>query len=114
MQIWGRQDKSSAFWSQISNIDLPEKLSHKLAVYEQKGTIVKYEHDPFGDASWISSLCGLGRFPKSWDLRADDIDPKHLQQILSKIRQSVSSVVAGAPLHEQFLTHPAFAAESWR
>lgn len=110
-QLWGRQDESDPFWNQFAHIELPEKLLHKLAVYEQKGTIVKFEHDPFGDASWISSLCGLGKLPKSWDLRADDIDQKKLQHTLSQIRHSVNSVVAGAPLHNQFLTHPAFAAE---
>jgi tryptophan halogenase len=83
-------------WDHSRAMILPDKLQHKLDVFEARGRLISYEDETFEDPEWIAMLIGHGLMPKTYDPLVDQVSEaeviRRFQQMLGFIRHSVEKM----------------------
>jgi tryptophan halogenase len=87
------------FWDECRNMEIPEALAHKLAVYRSRAYLVEYGTEPFRAGSWLSMYAGFEVLPETYDRRADRVSEAELRQSLAQMRTVIRSAVSLAPKH---------------
>lgn len=91
------------FWDDCRDMEIPETLAHKLAVYQSRAYLVEYGDEPFKEGSWLSMYAGFGIDPESYDGRADRISEMELGRSLEQMKTIISNAAKLAPVHSDFL-----------
>jgi len=93
----------SAFWQMWKNLEIPESLTNKLALFKAHGRLYKNDLDLFSADSWYAVLAGMKVIPEAYDPLVDasifDTIEKALPQALSSLNRSVAEL----PFHEEFI-----------
>jgi tryptophan halogenase len=91
------------FWRYCKHMDVPDSLSHKLALFAASGRVGRDADDLFRDASWVQVMVGQGIMPADYDPMADQIGDAQLAEFLANLRTIVERSVASLPTHEDYL-----------
>lgn len=97
------QRDDTAFWRRCRDMEIPQTLARKIALFRSRGHIVKYAGESFEDSSWLTLYAGFGILPDRYDPRADDIDASLLKRALGQMRNTIQSVAQAAPTHAAFI-----------
>ena len=89
----------SPFWIDVREMDVPETLTSKIALFEASGRIYRDAHDLFTEASWLQVMHGQGLTPQAWHPMADKLSEAELRDMLANIRQIVTGAAAKLPSH---------------
>jgi tryptophan halogenase len=103
LHYWGNRRLDEPLWDAVRALPLPDKLAHKVRMFQSRGRMVRYEWDAFGDPSWLSMFAGLGILPARWDPLADFFTDDQIGGALGRMREKIAEVVASAPGHRAFL-----------
>jgi tryptophan 7-halogenase len=76
---------------------LPDRLAHRIAVYESCGRVVMHDGEIFETTNWVSLFDALGITPRLYDPMADGIDIKNIAGHLAQIRSVMIQAVATCP-----------------
>ncbi|AOL95620.1 tryptophan halogenase family protein [Porphyrobacter sp. LM 6] len=95
--------EDSEFWRYCKNMDVPDSLTHKLALFAASGRVGRDVDDLFRDASWVQVMLGQGIVPADYDPMADQIEPAQLSEFLANLKTLIARSVAGLPSHEDYL-----------
>lgn len=95
--------EDSEFWRYCKNMDIPETLADKIALYKSSGRLFRDNMELFSEISWFSVLNGQGILPDSYHPLADSIPDDELAVLLSKIKQAIQAGKAQMPLHDEFI-----------
>ena len=93
----------SAFWRDMSSMEIPSSLSHKIAVFADSGRLFREQNDLFLDSSWLQVLIGQGVIPKDFHPIANSFSNENLNGMLSKIKAIKNEPLAKIPSHDEFL-----------
>lgn len=93
----------SPFWVDVREMDVPETLTHKIALFRASGRLYREQEDLFTDSSWLQVLYGQGVEPQAWHPMADKLNPAQLQEMLDNIRRVVTGAAAQMPLLEDYI-----------
>lgn len=100
---WCNQRKDSQFWADCRDLDIPERLREKVALYQNTGRIFRDNNELFSDISWISVFQGQGLATEHYspivDAMPEDKLLKHMEQIHKVIENSCNHM----PDHAQYL-----------
>ncbi len=96
-------DREGAFWSACRELELPDSLAHKLALFRANGRIFRVQEELFTELGWLQVMAGQGIVPAGYDPLADQISPAQLQEFLGLAKRHVDHVVAGMPAHSEFI-----------
>jgi tryptophan 7-halogenase len=91
------------FWDACRNHAVPDRLAHRIAVYESCGRIVLYDGEIFEAASWVALYEALSVFPRRYDAMANGIDAGQMVEHLKQIRGVMLSAVGACPPLRDYL-----------
>jgi tryptophan halogenase len=90
-------------WDAVRVLDLPEKLAHKMALFDSTARFARYEWESFQDPSWLSLYVGLGSIPRRHDPLADYFTGPELDSATRRMREAIARVEAMAMPHARFI-----------
>ena len=102
LHYWGAR-RDEPLWQAVRQIDLPEKLAHKVRMFTQRGRMVRYEWDAFQDPSWLSMFAGLDLLPDRWDPIADYFSLDQVGDALGTVRQQIDEGLKSSESHAAFI-----------
>ncbi len=97
----GRED--SEFWRYCKNMEVPDSLTHKQALFASSGRIGRDADDLFREASWAQVMLGQGVEPSGYDPMANGLSDVQLDEFLGNVRTLIERAVDTLPTHEQYL-----------
>ena len=92
----------SPFWQHCKQMDVPDSLAQRLALFERTGQIHRENNELFDD-SWQQVMIGQGMVPKGYHPIADTMTERELADFLGHIKHNIHQTVARLPLHQQYL-----------
>lgn len=95
--------RDSAFWRYCANMEIPDSLKQKIALFEESGRVFRKNDELFAENSWIQVMLGQGLKPKSHHPIADKMTDQELEYFLGQIRKDVAKVASQLPQHEDFV-----------
>jgi tryptophan halogenase len=91
------------FWSYCRQMEIPDGLAHKTALFRANGRIHREAEDLFAEASWLQVMLGQRIEPSGHHRMADIISDAQLDEFLANIRQIIGVWVERMPTHEDFI-----------
>lgn len=92
----------SPFWQFCQNMQVPNSLEHRMAMFKETGRFVQRKNEIFGD-SWLQVMIGQGLVPKLHHPVADELPEAELKMFLDRTEQDVLNRVKQLPSHQAFL-----------
>ncbi len=91
------------FWRSRRDMDVPDSLSHKMALFEESGHLFRDPDDLFRESSWVQVMLGQGLRPKSWHRHVDQLSDAQLAQFMGDVKGLVAKTVDPLPGHAEFV-----------
>ena len=95
--------EDSEFWRYCRNMEVPDSLTHKLALFAASGRVGRDPDDLFREASWVQVMLGQGIIPADYDPMADQMSEAQLGEFLGSLRTIIERSVAALPTHADYL-----------
>ncbi len=95
--------RPGAFWQTCREMEVPDGLSSKLALWRARGAFVRYRWEMFSPASWLAIYAGFDALPDRLDPAVARIGQGQLTRSLDTMRRSLRETVADTPTHQEFL-----------
>lgn len=100
---WSNKRMGSQFWEYCRNIDIPDRLRHKVELYQSTGRIFREDNELFSDISWISVFLGQGLSTPHYNSIADTMPLGELKQNIGEVRRIIQSASQPLPLHPDYI-----------
>lgn len=97
------QRSDTEFWRYCANMDAPETLKEKMALFEASGVLYREADDLFREASWLQVMVGQNLMPKGYHPMADRVTPGQLRDFLGSVHSIIRQAVGQLPSHGQFV-----------
>ncbi len=91
------------FWDACRNMRLPQRLAHKISLYEQCGRLALYDDEIYDEADWIALFEALGLRARRYDAQADGLTSAAIAEHFKKIRTIMLEAVNTLPTHATYL-----------
>jgi tryptophan 7-halogenase len=99
----GNRRVGEPFWDACRAMPVPDRLAHKIALYESCGRIALHDGETFEEPQWIALFDALGYRPRRYDALANGIERGRIDEHFSRIRDVMLKAVATMPLHNDYL-----------
>jgi tryptophan 7-halogenase len=97
------QRDDSAFWRARRDMDVPDTLKERIALFSESGHVYQALGEVFRIDSWVQVMLGQRLEPQRWHHLAQLMDRKELSAGLEAIKSGINRAVAGLPSHQAFL-----------
>ncbi len=97
------QRDDTPFWRRMQEMDIPDSLAHKIALFREKGRVKRYDHDLFALPSWVMVMLGQNIEPVGYDALVDAMDDARVLDAMRQIAETVARTADGLPSHEHYL-----------
>lgn len=94
----------SQFWRNLRAMDVPERITQKIRLFESNGTLVKDNMDIFLESSWLQVMLGQGIMPRDYHPLANALSEAQLLDKLAKTRAAKAQPLDQIPDHDEFLS----------
>ena len=95
--------RDSALWRHCREMDVPDSLKEKTALFRHRGHVPQYRHGLFSAPSWLSVFLGQGVLPQAYHPMADNLPLEDVLAEMEAVRDSISRRVDAMPTHAQFV-----------
>jgi tryptophan halogenase len=95
--------EDTEFWRYCKHMEVPDSLTHKLALFAASGRVGRDADDLFREASWVQVVLGQGITPADYDPMADQMSDAQLGEFLASLRTIIERSVAALPTHADYL-----------
>ena len=92
------------FWRYCRNLEAPDGLAEKIAMFRSSGRIFREENELFTEESWLAVMLGQGIFPERYHPTARLLDEPETLARLQHIREAIAGTVTQMPTQAQFLS----------
>jgi tryptophan halogenase len=93
------QRQDTPFWREMGAMSVPDSLAHKIALFREKGRVMRYDHDLFAVPSWVTVMLGQHIDPIGHDPLADAMDDERVLQAMGQMAQGYAAVAQSMPSH---------------
>jgi len=93
----------TAFWRHCAQLDMPDNLRRKLAIFRASGQIFREGDELFTDVGWLQVMAGQHVMPERYHPLADALPQAQLDEFLGNMRTLIEREVGKLPTHEQFI-----------
>jgi tryptophan halogenase len=104
------QRDDSAFWKECAAMPVPDTLAHKMALFQERGRVVRTDNELFAEAGWLQVLYGQNLQPEGYNPLVDLVPEADLSEYLDSISDIIGKCVDAMPSHaayiEQFCKAP--------
>ena len=91
------------FWAHCGQMDIPESLERKLALFRSRGRNLRSDGELFGLTSWVAVMLGQNWWPQDYDPAADALDEQKVAALMDWVHRSVHQSAAQMPGHWEIL-----------
>lgn len=92
------------FWRGVADMDIPDGLMARIALFRENGRIFRHEDELFSEASWLAVLHGQGIRPRRVDPLVATVGHSSDQQdTLRRMAQLMRQAAHAMPTHRQFI-----------
>ena len=91
------------FWRDCRNSPLPERLRHRLALFEAAGGVYRELGELFTESAWLQVMLGQNIVPRGYHSIADGISTQQLRQFLRDLKTIIGGAVGQMPQHEEYI-----------
>ncbi|MBO0750228.1 MAG: tryptophan 7-halogenase, partial [Porphyrobacter sp.] len=91
------------FWDYCRNIEPPEGLREKLALFRSSGRVFREHEELFTETSWLSVMVGQGIVAGGYHPVADILSDAETLERLAHIREVVAQAAGQMPAQDAFL-----------
>lgn len=102
LHYWAN-NREGEFWDYCRNMDIPDRLRHKVDLYQNAGRLFRQDNELFGDTSWISVLVGQGVKTSHYNSIADTLPVEELKQKFEQIYQIIQNTSRQLPSHSEYI-----------
>ncbi len=95
--------RDGPFWQACRDMDVPDTLAAKIALWKARGAFIRYRWEMFSPASWLAIYAGFGELPERIDPGTASVNETDLARSLEAMRKAVRDTVADTPTHAEFL-----------
>jgi tryptophan 7-halogenase len=92
-----------SFWDACRAMPIPERLAHKIALYESCGRVALHDEESFEAWDWIAALDALGVRPRGYDAMTNGIPKDRIEAHLTQIRSIMLNAVGSLPTQQDYL-----------
>ncbi|MEJ2401222.1 MAG: tryptophan 7-halogenase [Xanthomonadales bacterium] len=93
----------SDYWNACREMEVPEHLVHKIALFSSNGRAVRDNNEMFRERSWAAVMLGQGIEPRGYHPFVDNLSDAQLSGLMNEVKSNVARIVAGSPAHADFL-----------
>jgi len=93
----------SAFWRYCHNMEVPETLAHRIALFKDTACLALTQNELFRIDSWTQVLLGQKIMPEHYHCIVDQMSKDELGRFLESIKSNVKSNLAKMPSHQEFI-----------
>jgi tryptophan 7-halogenase len=97
------QRADSPYWNECRQMQVPESLLHKMALFSSGGKIFRDNNELFSEPSWIAVMIGQGIQPASYHPYVDTLSDADLAALMVRVRTAIAELVARQPAHHDYL-----------
>lgn len=97
------QRDDSGFWRHCQNMDVPQSLSHRIALFANNGHAFQHQNELFRVDSWTQVMLGQGMMPEDYHPIAKLMPEAELAKFLNQQKMQISQAVKQLPSHAEFL-----------
>ncbi|MGZ3306576.1 MAG: tryptophan 7-halogenase, partial [Asticcacaulis sp.] len=91
------------FWRQVRDMDIPETLANRMAVFANQARLILDPGELFRDTSWVAVFMGQGLLPKGYDPQAAILPEAEVRDTLRRMQAVFRNGVATLPSQADFL-----------
>jgi len=95
--------EDSPFWRQMRDMDIPDSLAQRIAMFAEHGEAWQAADDLFRVDSWLQVMLGQGLQPQNWHRIAALMPAERLHGSLEAMRNDITAKVAQLPAHQAWL-----------
>jgi tryptophan halogenase len=95
--------REGAFWDHCRQMELPDTLAEKIALFRDAGLFIREEDELFLDDSWGQVMIGHAIMPESWSPLADNVPGEDIGPFLDSLAKSYRIKAETLPTHRQFV-----------
>jgi tryptophan halogenase len=99
------QRDDSAFWVRCRDMDIPESLAQRMALFRDNAQAYQAPAELFRIDSWVQVMLGQRLQPRGYHQVARMMPPGQLRQALADLKANIAGTVAKMPSHQEFLDH---------
>jgi tryptophan halogenase len=93
----------SAFWRYCKDMEVPDDLKHRMAIFKESGKSFQVEGELFRLDSWTQVMLGQGLIPSSYHPIVELMPESELKLFLQSIAADVDKNIASMPTHQDFV-----------
>jgi tryptophan halogenase len=91
------------FWEYCKNMDVPDSLKEKMALFKQRGHIEIYKYGLFSLPSWVSVFIGQHFYQEGFDPFCLGLTDQEIITRLQDISSRIGNKLADVPSHQEFI-----------
>lgn len=95
--------RGGPFWRACRDMEVPDSLEAKLALWRARGAFVRYRWEMFSPASWLAIYAGFEALPDRIDPALAGIDDAQLARSLKAMHRALRETLDDTPTHQEFL-----------
>ncbi len=103
LHYYATQRDDSAFWNYCRNMEIPETLKDRIAVYLENGRLYRHDNELFAETSWFAVMEGQNFRPKRYHPVAEYLPQNELDSRMAEIRRATLRCAEVMPTHERFI-----------
>jgi tryptophan halogenase len=92
------------FWRYCRNIEMPDTLKEKIALFSHNGRIFREANELFNESSWLAVMHGQGIKPKSYHPLVDRLSPDEIRRRLKNIESVIARSADLMPNHMGYIS----------
>ena len=91
------------FWKQCQRMDVPDTLSHRMALFKESGKVFREQEDLFTEVAWKQVMIGQGAIPKDYHPIVGTLTDEQIKDLMKNLKTIINRTVDKMPTHEDFL-----------
>lgn len=93
----------TAFWKHCKDMDIPQNLTDKMALYASNGRILREDNELFDETSWLAVLHGQGINPTGYHPLVDTLPENEVERRIKNIQTVIEKSVDTMSMQDAFI-----------
>ncbi len=98
------QRTDSDFWRHCQQMELPQSLAQKIALFSDTGAVFRHQDELFTEVAWQQVMLGQNCTPKQHHPLAEQLSDTQRAELFASLRTLIDNTVAQLPTHTDYLT----------
>ncbi|QIR14702.1 tryptophan halogenase family protein [Shewanella aestuarii] len=97
-------DNSDDIWQACREMDIPESLQQKIALFKDTGNLFRQQENLFTNEAWLQVMVGQGIIPEDYNPLANVITNAQRLEFLANLKAIYAQNLSQITSHQQFLS----------